>query len=220
MSPTLATAILILLAGALFMLPLLPAIVELRLKRDAQPLSVIQQYGGEIRHFAHGFRTYTAGLRPLLQECVVSRTTATGTLPDGDEYLLLGRADNGFFMPPGKKEATCPLVVAAGMDVALPDGMTFLKEIYAAGQFTGGNNSTYRAILGDKNIHLQRASKVIRWAHAAGKFQAEHDCDLYGRISSDQEIELQAGCAFQRLNAPRIVMTYPEGTGQNAERTG
>src|SRR3979409_2650807 len=53
-------------------------------------------------------------------------------------------------------------------------------------------------------MHWQQASKVIRWAHSVGEFRAEHDCDLYGRISSDQEIQLQSGCVFQRLNAPRI----------------
>jgi len=45
---------------------------------------------------------------------------------------------------------------------------------------------------------------VMRWAHAAGSVRADHDCDLYGRISSDLEIELKAGCFFQRLHAPRI----------------
>jgi hypothetical protein len=56
MSPAFATLLLVLLAGVLLTIPLLPAIIELRLKRDAQPLDVIQQYGGDIRHFAYGFR--------------------------------------------------------------------------------------------------------------------------------------------------------------------
>ena len=45
MNPVLATVLLIFLAGVLFTLPLLPALMELRLKRDAQPLNVIQQHG-------------------------------------------------------------------------------------------------------------------------------------------------------------------------------
>jgi cytoskeletal protein CcmA (bactofilin family) len=92
------------------------------------------------------------------------------------------------------------------MDVVLPAGITFDKEIYAAGQFTGGEKSVFRALLGDKDIQLRRASTVVRWAHAVGTFRAEHDCDLYGRISSDREIQLESGCAFQRLNAPRIAL--------------
>jgi hypothetical protein len=101
---------------------------------------------------------------------------------------------------------SCPLVIAAGVDLVLPPGLTFLKEIYAGGRLVGGAESTYRAICGEKGVHLQHGSKVLRWAHAAGDFQAGGNCDLYGRISSDTEISLQSGCLFQRLNAPRIAM--------------
>lgn len=205
-----ATLILALLAGLLFMLPLLPAVAELRLKRDAEPLDVIQQYGGDIRHFAHGFRRVAIALQPRLQECVASGATATGTLPDGDEFVLLGGADKSFFVPTTRKDSTWRSVVAAGADLALPDSLTFAKEIYAAGDLTGGEHSAFRAILGEKDIHLQRGSKVIRWAHAAGRFRAEHDCDLFGRISSDQEIQLQSGCVFQRVGAPVIVAGFSD----------
>lgn len=207
MNPSLATVLLVLLAAVLFALPLLPAVHELRLKRDAEPLNVIQQYAGEIRHFAYGFRNYIEAIRQPLQHCVAEGTTATGTLPDGGEYLLLGGSDT-LSLPIGgtMKEPTCRLVLAVGRDSSLPGGLTFLKEIYAAGHLVGGEESVYRAILGEKDIHLRRASKLMRWAHAVGSFRADHDCDLYGRVSSDREIELQSGCIFQRLNAPRIAM--------------
>jgi cytoskeletal protein CcmA (bactofilin family) len=209
-SPAIATLVLILSAGLLFMVPLLPAIVELRLKRDAQPLNVIQLYGGDIRHFAHGFRRIALELQPQLQECVASGATATGTLTNGDEYVLLGNSDESFFVPAAKKDSTWRSVVATGVDLTLPDRLTFAKEIYAAGDLTGGERCTFRAILGEKDIHLQRGSKVIRWAHAVQRFRAEHDCDLFGRISADQEIQLEAGCVFQRVNAPMIVLGFSD----------
>src|SRR6202790_2353118 len=206
MNPVLARVLLVLLAGILFTLPLLPALAELRLKRDAQPLNVIQQHAGEIRHFSYGFRSYIADLLEPLRECVASGTTAQGTMPNGDPYLLLGRADDTRLESTGGGTATCESVVATGMDVVLPDGITFAKEIYAGGKIKGGEETVFRALLGEKDIHLGRASTVIRWAHAVGAFRAERDCDLYGRISSDREIQLESGCAFQRLNAPRIVL--------------
>jgi hypothetical protein len=209
MNPALATVILVLLAGVLFTIPLLPALIELRLRRDALPLNVIQQYAGEIRHFSYGFRSYIAFLLEPLRECVALGTTAKGTMPDGDEYLLLGRGVDMPLLSAGEKTATCRLVVAAGMDVVLPDGITFAKEVYAAGKLTGGEKSVFRALLGEKDIHLRRASTVTRWAHAVGALRAEHDCDLYGRISSDREIQLESGCAFQRLNAPCISLGQP-----------
>jgi cytoskeletal protein CcmA (bactofilin family) len=207
MNPALATVLVILLAGILLTLPLLPALIELRLKRDAQPLKVIQEYAGEIRHFSYGFRSYIAALLEPLRKCVASRTTAKGTMPDGDHYLLLGSADDARLVSAAGR-TTCPAVVAAGTDVVLPGGITFVKETYAAGNLTGGEQSVFRALLGEKDIQLGRASSVIRWAHAVGVFRAGHDCDLYGRISSDREIQLESGCAFQRLNAPRIALGH------------
>jgi len=206
MNPTLATLLLVLLAGILLMLPLLPALTELRLKRDAQPLDVVQQYAGDIRHFSYGFRSYITDLLEPLRDCVASGTTAHGTMQNGDQYLLIGHVNDTRFVSAGGTTAMCQSVVAAGMDVVLPDGITFAKEIYAAGEFTGGEKSVFRALLGEKGIHLRRACTVMRWAHAVGTFQAEHDCDLYGRISSDREIQMDSGCVFQRLNAPRIVL--------------
>jgi cytoskeletal protein CcmA (bactofilin family) len=206
MNPALAAVLLVLLGGILFTLPMLPALIELRLKRDAQPLDVVQHYAGEIRHFSFGFRSYITNLLGPLRECVSSGTTVRGSMPDGDQYLLLGCADETHFVTAGEATATCQSVVAAGLDVVLPNGITFAKEVYAAGQFTGGEKSVFRALLGEKDIQLKPSSTVIRWAHAVGAFRAERDCDLYGRISSDREIQLECGCAFQRLNAPRIVL--------------
>jgi predicted acyltransferase (DUF342 family) len=206
MNPVLARVLLVSLAGILFTLPLLPALIELLCKRDAQPLNVIQQHAGEIRHFSYGFRSYIADLLEPLRECVRSATTAHGSMPNGDQYLLLGRPDDTRLLCAGGDTATCRSVLAAGIDVVLPDGITFAKEVYGAGNITGGEESVFRALLGETDIHLGRASTVIRWVHAIGRFRAERDCDLYGRISSDREIHLDSGCAFQRLNAPRIVL--------------
>ena len=216
MNPAFAAVALVLLAAILFLLPLLPALMELRLKRDAQPLRVVQQYAGEIRHFSYGFRDYIAALLGPLRECVASGVTIKGTMPNGDEYVLVGRNSEPLFGANRESIADCHAVVAAGTDVVLPDGITFTKELYVAGEFTSGETDVFRALLGEKDIHLKRASTITRWAHAVGAFRAGRDCDLYGRISSDREIQLESGCAFQRLNAPRIVLghsnkatTYP-----------
>ena len=93
MNPPLAVAALVFVVGLMFMLPLIPALVELRRKSDALPLQVVQQNAGEIRHFAIGFREYIKGLEPTMQRCVADGTSATGTLPDGEEYVVLGRID-------------------------------------------------------------------------------------------------------------------------------
>ena len=43
---------------ALFLLPLLPSLAEWRLRRDAQPLKVVREYDGNIKHCANRFRQF------------------------------------------------------------------------------------------------------------------------------------------------------------------
>jgi len=201
---SLAVAALILLVGGLLAVPLIPSIGELRNQTDAKPLSVIQEHAGEIRHFASGFRNYISGLRPALQQCIATGTTAHGVLPDGCEYFILGKTVEFPEMKIRDKEQVCELVVIAGAPLKTPDNTTFAHEIYAAEDFVGGEGSTYRAILGDKNIRLSQGSMVLRWVHALGNFSTDHHCDLFGRVSSDRLIHLGVNTQFLRVNAPRI----------------
>jgi hypothetical protein len=212
MNPAIASILIVLLAVVLLMLPLLPALIELLLKRDAEPLVVTQQYAGEIRHFSYGFRGYIDSLLGPLRACVATGIATTGVMRDGNSYLLLGRAEDTRLVSAGDKPEVCDSVVGAGVDVVLPAGITFTREFYAAGDFTGGEKDVFRALLGEKDVQLGRASTVNRWAHAVGMFRAEPDCDLAGRISSDREIHLESGCAFQRLNAPRIALGWSSPT--------
>jgi hypothetical protein len=200
----LAVAGLTLFVSVMFMLPLVPALVELKRKSDALPLNVIQQHAGEIRHFANSFRIYIQALTPTLQQCVASGATASGTLPDGVQYLALGRCDDPQALPIRQPGAICTMTIAAASDIVVPPETTFVRDIYAGGQFRGGDNNSYRAILGEKDVCLGRYSRVTRWVHAVGEFAADPGCGLSGRISSDSCIRLQGACNFLRLNAPRI----------------
>jgi len=203
-NPYLALAVVIFLAGTVFMLPLVPAWVELHRKSDALPLSVIQQHAGEIKHFADSFRNYIKELEPVLRESLNSEAAVFGTLPDGTDYLVLGRGDEALRLPLKEEDGLCPMLIATSSDLLLPSDITFSKDIYSGGRFIGGRKNHYRAILGEKEVHLSTASRVMRWVHAVGEFQADLGCELYGRISSDLHIRLQSGCSFQRLNAPKI----------------
>jgi cytoskeletal protein CcmA (bactofilin family) len=203
-NPYLAVAALVLTVSLMFMLPLIPALVELRRKSDALPLAVVQQNAGDVRHFANSFRSYTKGLEPIIQGCQAAGTSATGTLPDGQEYVVLGQVDEPLVLALQQRDATHPVVVAAAADLVVPPDSTFSKDIYVRGQFEGGANNNYRAILGEKDVRLGASSRVSRWVHAVGEFTADLGSELLGRISSDTSIRLHAGCSFVRLNAPRI----------------
>jgi hypothetical protein len=212
-NPYLALTGLVFVAALMLMLPMIPALLELHRKSDALPLSVVQENAGEIRHFANSFRIYIKGLEPSIQRCVSTRTTGTGTLPDGQEYVVLGRADEPLIRALEEQDARRSLVIASGVDLVVSSEATYSRDIYAGGQFKGGESSKYRAILGEHNVHLGKASRVLRWVHAVGEFTADLGCQLYGRVSSDLLIRLYADCSFLRMNAPRIEIGHATNDG-------
>ena len=205
MNSYLAVAALVLSVGVMFLLPLVPALAELGRKSDALPLNVVQQNAGDVRHFANGFRAYIKVLEPILEQCLKDRSTASGALPDGVNYIVLGRTDEAAMLAFHPQDANHPLLVLAGTDLIVPSETTFPQDIYARGHFAGGEKNSYRAILGDTSIYLGASTTVLRWVHAVGEFTAAGPgCTLYGRLSSESLIRLHAHCSFLRLNAPRI----------------
>lgn len=199
-------ALLVLAESALFVLPLLPAFDELRRKRDAKPLEVIQKHAGDIAYFARVFRNYIAPVQERLRQCAESRTTGWGRLKNGEEYVLLGDDRRPFSSAANLQGSGCHWLIAAGINLALPNGVNFAKEIYSAKSLMGGERNRFRAILCDQDVHLRKDSETMRWAHADGQLRADAGCRLYGRTSSGSEILLAPPCLFQRMHAPRIVM--------------
>lgn len=209
MRPSAATALLALSESVLLVLPLLPPIDELLRKRDAKPLEVIQKHTGDVAYFARGFRAYLGPLLERLQQCTDTRSNSWGRLKNGEEYVLLGDDRPSFVRAANLHGPVCDWLIAAGINLTFPNGLNFTKEIYTAKSLFSGKRNLFRAILCDENVHLQQGSETMRWAHACGRFQADPDCSLYNRVSSDREILLAPGCTFQRLHAPRIVLGRP-----------
>lgn len=196
--------VLLAVVGALLSVPLLPALYELRQRQDAEPLNVIQQHAGDIRHFANSFAAVIKELEPVLERSHVSGDFSRGILPDGSHYFILPHVDE---LPKVKEQSgllSCPYVIAFSGDVTCPRQMNFAKEIYVRGHFWGGDRNQYRAVLARSDVRFGRQSTVLRWAHAGSQLVADEECKLYGRISAECRIELRRGCRFVRLNAPRI----------------
>jgi len=204
MNGYLAVGILSLLTGTLFLVPMLPAILELRRKSDALALSVIQQHAGEIRYFADSFRAYVKTLEPALRECANSGGNASGVMPDGTNYLVLGSGNEALTLPFRQPDQTCPVLIASATDLSLSGNSSFSKDIYSLGRFVGGDKNQYRALLAEREAYLGKGSSVMRWVHAGGELSIDAGCKLSARVSSDSRIRLAGDCNFLRLNAPRI----------------
>jgi cytoskeletal protein CcmA (bactofilin family) len=203
-NPYFSVTALFLLAATLCALPLLPSLIEFCRKSDVLPLKVVQQHAGEVAYFAHSFRTYIHAIQSALEQCSATGNTATGVMPDGAEFLVLGRGEDALTLPLSRPDGSCPFVLASSTALLLPPDMTFTRDIYANGRFIGGDRNRYRAVLAEKEAHIGSGSRVARWMHAGGQFIAEPECHLLGRVSSDSLIRLKTQSRFVRLNAPRI----------------
>jgi cytoskeletal protein CcmA (bactofilin family) len=217
MTASLALTVVLIGAGLLLSLPLIPAIIELRRRSDAMPLIVVQDHAGEIRYFADSFRSFVGSIESVLQACLLSGQSEAGTMPDGTNYLALGSSELPK-LPSGRQayvtnarnrtihanKETCEVLIAAAGNLQLPARVVFGRDIFAKGDIAGGADNEYRAILGDRDIHLAFGSTLQRWVHANGRFTAEAECRLFGRVSSDSSIQLATMCTFLRLNAPRV----------------
>jgi hypothetical protein len=209
MSPALNTAVLFAGTALLLMAPLLPAAIECRRKTDALPLRVIQDYAGEIRHFAQSFREFVQVLQAPLRECALAGTTASGQLRDGSEYILLGHDGIAFFTPEELAQRLTNRVILCAGGFNAPENIVFAKELHIHGDLTGGDGDVFRAVLGEKHVRLGAGSQVLRWMHAVGCISAAASCRFHGRLSSDEFIQLAPWCEFERVNAPRIEFGKP-----------
>jgi predicted acyltransferase (DUF342 family) len=212
MTPNFSVAALLLAAAVLVLLPLLPSLVELKFKSDIKPLNVVQQHAGEVGYFAESFRAYLSALKPALEKCALTGTTEIGEMPDGAEYLVLGRGEDALTLPLRRPDGSCSIFLACSTTLLVPNDITFTRDIYVNGDFIGGQGNQYRAVLAEKQIHLAPRSRILRWTHAREGLIANSDCQLLGRVSSDKSIRLATKCQFVRLNAPRIEI----GSSQNA----
>ena len=90
MNIAMITLFFLVLAVGWVVLPLMPAIIELRRKTDAEPLRVVRRSDTDIRDFAGGFRDFLqAHFSEQLRACVVHGEPIAGKLDDGTPYRVL-----------------------------------------------------------------------------------------------------------------------------------
>jgi hypothetical protein len=190
---------------AVFMLALLPALVEHRWPKDIAPLRVVREFDGNVANFAFGFGNFIETELGNIMHTLDANETREGQLKSGEKYLLIGKTaeislstdDSALLI--GKK-------IIAGVDVVkLPRDILFSKEIYAGGDFFCGQLAACRAVLAKGRAELDRDSAILRWIHAIGALTAAPGAQLFGRASSDTSIRLADGVVFERVHAPKIL---------------
>ena len=200
----LAFFLLLVLAAAWIILPLVPALREFFRPTDVEPLTMVGRDNADITRFARNFRDYLQGQLTALEGSPDARGEQTGKLPDNTPFMRLSRLPNEISrttMPPG---ATGRLLVL-DQSTVLDGGEQFRLEVWSREDFIGGPSATYRAILGEQNVELAERSVILRWVHSVGPLVVGPGSSLYGRTSSDKAVHLAGGVTFDRIGAPLIV---------------
>ena len=202
---------------AWFLLPLIPALRELLRPTDTAPLSVVERDAANLAFFAERFRLWiTAQLAGLPGE--IPEGDYYGRLPSGTGFVRVRDLPDVLTRGP-RPDGAHDRVIVTEAPVTLAGRETFLLEVYATAPWTGGPDTTLRALYGTGDVRLGPQSTVTRWIHADGILSVENDSLLFGRTSSGSAIRLGTGVRFERVGAPRIeVGTAPPSTASPSTR--
>ena len=198
--------ILLFVLGTLwFVLPFVPGLREIRMRRDATPLFVQADAQTDVRHFAHGFQAWVAShLAEVVRQVRETGNREEGRTPEGEEYLVVPETEAFLESTDERISGTTGRIVASTGDLQLPDALVFQRELYARGSVLGGARCRYRAVLADLDVELQIDSEVERWVHAGRALVVHPRTKLFGRASADGSIFVHGPCSFERLRAPMI----------------
>lgn len=181
-------AALFLVTGLIFLLPLLPAIIELRRRQDIAPLKIEQGHEGNARYFADRFRDF-------IRDAIANEHSRQQLLMlDTGEPTALGEAFT---------EGAIERVVVCNTDLQIGPDSAFDREVYGATSIVGGSRSCYRAVLAEDDLSLAEDSTVLRWAHAK-RITVGAGTALLGRVTAMEFIHIRGPARFTRLNAPII----------------
>jgi cytoskeletal protein CcmA (bactofilin family) len=191
---------------ALLAVPVTPALIELRRRRDAVPLPTTR-HDARITNFADSFYTRLEPLRPQLELCRLRREILRIHDERGD-VVLVGCEDFDF----GPHLLRGVSAVMFGGPAQVPAARVIEADIYAE-NLQIGKGTAIRAALSAGDAILEPESAVLRWLHARGNVWLREGSSVYGRISADQSVILSRGCSFERLHAPRIIAVSSDDQG-------
>ena len=189
-------ALLIALALAVMLLPMLPALREWRRPSDVQPLVIDEADALDPPFLARSFWTQLA------------QALRAGASQLGTSELVrvpAGQGDNTLVPSADEQAAGAShrLWYADG-DARLPDGIAFRAEVAAAGVLATAPHGVYRALWAGNKLLLASHSAVLRWAHGREVFVGP-DCELSGRVTAERRLALSASVGFTLLHAPRVL---------------
>jgi cytoskeletal protein CcmA (bactofilin family) len=210
MSAAIITLAVVALTLVWFGLPLIPTIIEVRKRTEARPLAVDRENDGEVRHFARRFKAYIESnfQEPALAERLNQGTAWEGYFNDRTPYQIIEKSGEAFLRM-ARTVASIPALAIFSGAISLPDRLKFPFGLYASEDIETGANAVVRSVYGKSNVRLKEGTSVLRWIHAEGDLSISSGCAIYGRASSDRNMQVGPGVEFERLHATRLMFGIP-----------
>jgi len=177
--------------AALFAIPLLPGLREVRRPRDDGRLEIPEGYTREPRYFGRAARA-SAALR-LADAPAVPVRIGDGASAGGD---VLGRSH-----------------------VTVGDGAR-LADIYAGGDLTCGAGTTAGAACSDGDATFAPNCTIVRWVDAAGDLRAGRGCDLGISAAAGKTVALGADVRFGRVYGSPVTVAADAASDGSAAVDG
>lgn len=196
------------LTALVVLLPMVPALAEWRRKSDVAPLHIDTQDALDPPFLARSFAARLAAAVAAGQ-AQLGPSLLTQVPPQGPWPL---HASEG-------RTAQSRRVWHAVGDARLPAKMRFLAEVAATGNLRSAPRCAYRALWAGQRLHLAARGVVLRWAHGV-QVDIEAGCQLDGRVSADETINVQGEVAFTLLHAPTVRFAQAAGGSAGAGWSG
>ncbi len=190
--------ILVAVTAFLFLLPLLPGLLEWLRPTDVARLKVLSDYDNNPLYFAEGFRNYINNQIGNVRR----EQNINGQCADGSEYQLIGEKG----LPNIDSLAANGKLLLSAHSITLPADTVFEKEIYSEQTIFAGERSKFRSILAGGRLQLREQCSLLRWGHANGEVAVGKNSRIFGRLTSNHSIILASGVSFERLYAPKIMI--------------
>lgn len=179
-----------------FTLPLVPAILEWKRRRDIRPLPIDPDHTLDVAFVAAEFRAAIEreGNLPISRGADNLASTYTQFRHVQDDFK------------PTAAQATvgvCADMLVSSRRLALPDGFTFTRDLYAYETLRTGRCNHLEALLSEGMIVVRDGSILRRWAYGYSVFVEPH-CHLLGPVSADHDLSVDCATAFSSLSAPLI----------------
>ena len=185
-----------------FVLPLLPGLIEIFRRSDISALKIWQQHSNRPQSFAINFANKVSELIKHKNASSINQNEPYQVIENLKRSLVRNDLRNITLI---EDNATIDRYVNAP------------HEVYVNGNLICKGNNILRALFVEHQLHLGVNTSLLRWGHAKNIYIEKHS-RLQGRVTADEHIYFNGNAQFSYLHAERIQFGVMNNIKTNATK--